>query len=64
MNQDGLAPVLDQLAPGATVHSGFLGQFRAVTDQADNSSYDIKCVLNSPCSPTHFALLGGMTCII
>ncbi|EIE24481.1 alpha/beta-hydrolase [Coccomyxa subellipsoidea C-169] len=45
LENDPLSPVLDQLFPGATAHSGFVGQFRAVTDQATNDTYNIKTVL-------------------
>ena len=58
MNNDPLSPVLDQLYPGARVHSGFLGQFRAVTDQANDSSHRIKWALDlTPfvdCKPSAF----------
>ena len=43
MNNDPLSPLLDQLFPGARVHHGFLDQFRAVTEQAANSSVNVKC---------------------
>ena len=43
LQNDPLSPVLDQLFPGAHAHSGFVGQFRAVTDQATNDSYNIRC---------------------
>ena len=46
MNNDPLSPLLDQLFPGARVHHGFLDQFRAVTDQAANSSVNVKCAVH------------------
>ena len=46
MNNDPLSPLLDQLFPGARVHHGFLDQFRAVTDQAANSSVNVKCAIH------------------
>ncbi|CAL8467464.1 g7002 [Coccomyxa elongata] len=45
LQNDNQSPVLDQLFPGAKTHEGFTSQFRAVTDQASNSSYNIKSVL-------------------
>ena len=57
MNNDPLSPLLDQLFPGARVHHGFLDQFRAVTDQAANSSVNVKCAaqLSKPLSCSSLA---------
>ena len=47
LNNAPLSPAFEALYPNARVHSGFLKQFQAVTDNAPNASTNIKCVSTS-----------------
>lgn len=61
MNNDPLSPILDQLYPGARVHHGFLDQFQAVTDQAANTTENIRHAPSPSMFEPHGASLWSCT---